>query len=407
MGLAVAVIGGGAAGFFSAINIAERLPEADITIYEGSNKVLTKVLVSGGGRCNVTNKISVPKKLIEHYPRGRSFLKPVFEQFNSDDTRKWFDQRGVPTKTESDGRVFPASNSSKSIYDCLTLLARKNNVELKTSHRLSNISFSDSGWELTINNALVPADILILCTGSNPKIYKLLQQAGIEIVDPVPSLFTFNAKDHPQKKLAGVSVPNASVRINQIKEARETGPLLITHWGYSAPSVLRLSAWYARELSDLDYSFNFLINWNNYNEEELRQKLKSNTTDNPKSKVLAWKDHGLPKRLWHSIFEQSNLREFTNWSEVGKKGINKLVNLLCHFDVRIEGKSTFKEEFVTAGGIDLTQVDSSSMAVNTHPNLYAAGEVLNIDGITGGFNFQAAWSESYVIANSIANTQSQ
>lgn len=403
MAKSVAIIGGGAAGFFTAINLAEKAPALDITIYEGSNKVLAKVLVSGGGRCNVTNRISEPVELINYYPRGNDFLLPVFQKFSSEDTRKWFSERGVPTKVEGDGRVFPKSNSSESIYHCLTSKARELEVRLEKNHRLVELSQEDEKWHLRFKDQEVSADYLVLCTGSNPKFYQLLTTKGIEIVPPLPSLFTFNAAQRNLIELAGISVPNASTFIKEIKQSNENGPLLITHWGYSAPAILKLSAWHARELAGLDYNFTLVINWNSYDKEELRHDLKKLTEINPKGKVRSWKDHNLPKRLWQYLFIKSELKEFTNWSEIGKKGINRLVAELTEFCVHINSKSTFKEEFVTAGGIHLDQVNADTMAMNTHQNLYAAGEVLNIDAITGGFNFQAAWSEGYIIASSIAD----
>lgn len=404
MSLQIAIIGGGAAGFFSAIHIAERLPNANVTIYEGSNKVLAKVLVSGGGRCNVTNRISDPTDLVKNYPRGHDFLTPVFEKFSSTDTQAWFTLRGVPLKTEEDGRVFPTSDSSLSIYNCLTQTASQLGVTVNKGQRLTDFSHNSEQWHLHFGNEKVLADILVLATGSNPAIYDLLKDK-VNIVAPVPSLFTFKATNHALVELSGISVENGTVKIAQINTSGESGPLLITHKGYSGPAILRLSAWHARELAELNYKCTLYINWGSYNTKELAALLKSYAESRPKEKVTHWKEHGLPKRLWQHIFEKCELREFTNWSELGKKGIAKILQQLCSYAVPVEGKNTFKEEFVTAGGIDLAEVDAPSMHVKNHPNLYAAGEVLNIDAITGGFNFQAAWSEAYCLAEAIAQQE--
>lgn len=402
MSKSVAIIGGGAAGFFTAINIAEQNPNLDVTIYEGSNKLLTKVLVSGGGRCNVTNVISDPIELTKQYPRGHDFLLPVFEQFSSDDTERWFIERGVPLKCEDDGRKFPQTNSSHTIFNCLTTLAREHNVVVKLSHRLENFTQVENGWQLQFNRLAVTCDYLVLCTGSSPSIYNLLGTKDIEIVPPLPSLFTFKAKDHSLVDLAGVSVEKSSVSIKEIKNSSENGPLLITHAGYSAPAVIKISAWYARELSQLDYRFTLVINWGSYDANRLRELFKSYTVDRPKERIMSWKEHGLSKRLWLHLCQVAELKEYTNWSEIGKKGIQRLTSALCQFESQIAGKSTFKEEFVTAGGIDLSVVEPDSFKIKGQPNLYAAGELLNIDAVTGGFNFQAAWSGAFIAARSIA-----
>ena len=399
----IAIIGGGAAGFFCAINAAEKLPQANITIYEASNKLLAKVLISGGGRCNVTNTISEPAALAANYPRGRDFLESVFNSFTSADTQHWFTKRGVPLKTEADGRVFPQSDSSQSIYQCLVKETRRLNVSVVLGKRLKHLTYGEENWKLDFGTEQNEVDQVVLATGSNKGIYNMLTTMGIAVVPPVPSLFTFNAKQHKQIDLAGLSVPSAEVSINGIKNSHEIGPVLITHWGYTAPAILRLSAWHARELSALDYTFTLKINWAGYDHKELTTTFKEYATSNPKDKVLSWKGHGLPKRLWQNLFESANLQAYTNWSEIGKKGIVRLVMALCAYEVAINGKSTFKEEFVTAGGIDLAEVNNTTFAITKFPGLYAIGELLNIDAITGGFNFQAAWSGGYIAANSLVN----
>lgn len=402
MGKKVAIIGGGAAGFFTAINLAEQRNDLEIILYEGSNKLLAKVLISGGGRCNVTNRIEDPNQLSAKYPRGKDFLLQPFHLFGSKETKIWFEERGVALKTEEDGRVFPLSNTSTTIFGCLTKLARDKEVKVELGKRLEKFRHNGSQWELAFKGVDLVADAVVLASGSNPKVYQMVEKAGIEIVSPLPSLFTFNSEKHHLIDLAGLSVPHAYTSIKQIKGSKEDGPLLITHWGYSAPSILKLSAWYARELAALDYHFTLVINWGAYDRNELKALFKEYTTTRPKDKIYSWREHNLPKRLWQILFAEANFQEYTNWSEIGKNGIERLLDKLCSYEIRIAGKSTFKEEFVTAGGIDLKQVDATSFAINNKPNLYAVGEVLNIDAVTGGFNFQAAWTGGFLAAASIA-----
>jgi predicted Rossmann fold flavoprotein len=399
----IAIIGGGAAGFFAAVNLAEQRPDFEITIYEGSNKLLSKVLISGGGRCNVTNRISDPLDLVKNYPRGEDFLLHAFQQFSTTDTRAWFEKRGVPTKIEEDGRVFPLSNTSQSIYDCLVSLARKYNISIKTHHRLIDLErngdqfclhFADSKWD---------ADAVILSTGSNAVIYTILKKWDIGISKQVPSLFTLDAKNHLQKPLAGVSVQHAEVKIKGDTSAPQYGPILITHWGYSGPAVLRLSAWKAIRLNELNYHFTLVINWlPHFTKDTLIESFRTNMNEKAKEKVASWKEHNLPKRLWQSLLEEAEIREFTNWTEIGKKGIMRLTDKLTNYEVAINKKSTFKEEFVTAGGIELNELNQTTFEIKKHPNLYAAGEILNIDAITGGFNFQAAWTGGFLIAKNLS-----
>ena len=400
----VAIIGGGAAGFFTAVNLSIYRPDYNITIYEASSKVLSKVLISGGGRCNVTNRISDPIELSRHYPRGRKFLINVFKRFTSNDTKQWFKQQGVELKTEEDGRVFPVTNSSQTIYNCLVKLAEKNNVQVKLSHRLTSLKQYNNKWILSFKETQITVDTVVLCTGCSKQMKTIVSALNINYVPTVPSLFTFNAKSHHLKELSGISCINASVQIKEITKSAKSGPLLITHWGYSGPSILRLSAWFARELAAIGYIFTLQIKWNeDWNEEFLREQFTSFINTKPKERISNWKGHNLSKRLWITILTQLEISTFKNWSEIGKKGINKLIAALLYFEVPINGKSTFKAEFVTAGGIELKEVDPTSFAIKKYNDLYAAGELLNIDAITGGFNFQAAWSGAYCIANSISN----
>lgn len=399
----IAIIGGGAAGFFSAINIAEKNPNYDITIYEASNKLLSKVLISGGGRCNVTNTISEPKVLVNYYPRGYDFLEPVFDQFTTLDTQKWFSKHGVNLKTEPDGRVFPVTDSSETIYNCLYQNCKELGVNIKLKHRLVNLDFKQGKWHLKFNAKHEVSDIVILATGINTGILNVLEKLSIPIIQPVPSLFTFNSKNHQQLNLSGISVSNALASIIEIPSRTENGPLLITHWGYSGPSILKLSSWLAFDIEKLNYNFNLSINWNSYDLKSLEKRLFLNVINNPKQKVRNWSEHGLPKRLWNQLFDSTGLKEYVNWSEIGKKGIHKLLSTLTKYEVRIQGKSTHKEEFVSAGGIDLSALDFKSFSIKNHSNLYAVGELLNIDAITGGFNFQAAWSGAYGLSEHLTN----
>lgn len=398
----VAIIGGGAAGFFTAINLAELRQDIAITLYEGSNKLLAKVLVSGGGRCNVTNRIEDPKQLAANYPRGNEMLQETFSLFGSKETKEWFTKRGISLKTEEDGRVFPQSNTSSTIFQYFTATAKRLGITVKLGERLNGLKVIENGWQLQFKNTILNADAVVLATGSNPSILQLLQNEGIKMVLPVPSLFTFNAKKHDMLDLAGLSVPAAFTHIKEVKGSKENGPLLITHWGFSAPSILKLSAWYARELADLNYNFTLIVNWNQYDRKTLKIQFEDHTKTKAKDKVYSWKDHNLPKRLWQRLFAEAGFKEYINWSEIGKKGIERLLNVMCAYPIEIGGKSTFKEEFVTAGGIDLCQLNPKTFALHTKPNFYAVGEVLNIDAVTGGFNFQAAWSGGYLAAKSIS-----
>ena len=403
MAKSIAIIGGGAAGFFTAINIAMKNSNYQITVFEASNKLLSKVLISGGGRCNVTNTISDPKLLANHYPRGFDYLEPVFNQFTTTDTQNWFENQGVLLKAESDGRMFPISDSSQTIYNCFLQNAKKLGIDIRLKYRLTDLFFDQDKWYLDFKSKKEEFDIVILATGINTGVLNILKNLDIPAATPVPSLFTFNSKNHEQKPLSGISVSNALVSINQIPERIEKGPLLITHWGYSGPSVLKLSSWLAIEIAACNYEFTLSINWNNYNYESLRNQLSSCVANNPKQKVKNWDGHNLPKRLWLDLFESLGFKVYINWSEIGKKGIEKLLSVLTKYQVNISGKSTYKEEFVSAGGIKLNSVNMDSFRIRNHQNLYAVGELLNIDALTGGFNFQAAWSGSYVISEHLSN----
>lgn len=396
----IAVIGGGAAGFFAAINIAERKPNYRITIYEGSSKLMSKILISGGGRCNVTNAEKDLNNLLQHYPRGNKELRTVFREFNCQSTYQWFENKGVPLKTEDDGRVFPQSNSSASIYNCLLNEAKSKKIAIKTKCRLSAIKRLNNSWVLTLGEEEVLTDVVVMATGGSTLVWNLLMELGLTIVRPAPSLFTFNLKPSALAGLSGLSVPNA--KIKSTKSSSQIGALLITHKGISGPAVLKYSAWEAYELESLKYKTKLYICWNaNMDAEYFKLCCAQYMNSIPKERVRSWKDHGLPKRLFQFLCDEARIGEFTNWSEIGKKGIMRLHNVLFEYEVFMEGKSTNKEEFVTAGGVALNEIVLNSMEAKEHPGMYFAGEVLNIDAITGGFNFQAAWSTAYTVSRSV------
>jgi predicted Rossmann fold flavoprotein len=406
----VVVIGGGAAGFFGAIACAQANASIKVTLLEKSNKLLSKVRVSGGGRCNVTHSCFVPSILSQHYPRGAKQLKDAFKTFGATETIAWFEKRGVKLKTESDGRMFPVTDNSETIVECLTKEARRVGVTVKTSTGVDKIipQQNEAGQQefiLTLNTGQsIRADKILVCTGGNPKSqsYDWLRALGHHIQEPVPSLFTFNVPNSALKELQGISVPKAKVRVAGQKLEYE-GPLLITHWGYSGPAVLKLSAWGARLFNDLGYQFTALINWvPEFTEESLREQLQSYRQAHPKKVVLNNPLFGLPQRLWKALATLADIQEDIRWAELPAKNTNKLIEALHRAPFEVKGKTTFKEEFVTCGGIDLSQVNMKTMESRQQPGLYFAGEVLDIDGITGGFNFQAAWTTGYLAGNAMS-----
>ncbi len=400
----IIIIGGGAAGFFAAIRAAELNPTAKIMILERGRDVLGKVKVSGGGRCNVTHACFVPSELVKNYPRGAKELKGPFHKFCCGDTVDWFEKRGVPTKIEADGRMFPTSDRSQSIIDCLLEATHQLGIEVKTQHRVDEIipPATDQGqWQITANDEILHADKLMLATGSNPKIWKMLSELGHQIIPPVPSLFTFNIKDQRIDGLPGISVPQAEVRVLGSKLSAN-GPLLITHWGMSGPAILKLSAWGARILAEQNYQFTIQVNWANDTEENIREHLNEQKISSPKKQILGNPQMGLPIRLWQRMVEAAGISSGQQWANLGKKQLNALVREMGQSQYQVNGKSTFKEEFVTAGGIDLREVNFKTFGSKILPNLYFAGEVLNIDAITGGFNFQAAWTGGWIAGESLS-----
>jgi predicted Rossmann fold flavoprotein len=392
----VGIIGAGAAGFFSAIHAAKG--NAEVTILEKTSKPLAKVKISGGGRCNVTHAAFEISKLAKNYPRGEKFLKKVFRHFAVSETISWFESRKVPLKTEEDGRMFPVSDNSQSIIDALQREIQNLHVNLLLNFGVEEVIKVDNIFHVRSKGKTLEFDRLIICTGGHPKPegFSFIKEMGHTIEVPVPSLFTFNTPQEPIRKLMGISVPEAYVRLEGTKLAY-SGPLLITHWGLSGPAVLKLSAFGAKWLYDQQYQANAHIRWNkDWTEDFLIQNLQNFKQQHPKKKIWGNPLFGLPLRLWEHLVEKSEIPEESIWLNLAKKQLNKLVqNLFCYI-VAVSGKTTFKEEFVTAGGVDLDEVEPETMQSKLINGLFFAGEVLNIDGITGGFNFQAAWSTGFL-----------
>lgn len=397
----VVVIGGGAAGFFSAINIAEKHPDWKITILEKSSKLLSKVKVSGGGRCNVTNGRSAPAELVPFYPRGNKKLYSVFKQFSTLDMVDWLSQRGVSTHMEEDLRMFPSTDNSQTIIDCFLDQCKKLNITIKTNWSLDQITQVGAKWLIKSTAESLIADKVVIATGSSPASWKTLQKVGFKISNPVPSLFTFNIKDERINGLMGLTFPNASVKITNTK-LEESGPMLITHWGLSGPAILKLSSWSARELHQINYKFSILINFlGDLSPNKVREDLLVQKNNHPKRKITNYPIYDLPKRFWTQICIYCGVDEEIPFGELPKKQANKLVEELTQGLYSVNGKSTFKEEFVTSGGIKLSEVDLNTFEARRFPGLYLAGEVLDIDALTGGFNFQACWSGGWIISQSI------
>ena len=411
----VVVLGGGAAGFFGAIACAEANPEQLVYLLEKSPKLLSKVRISGGGRCNVTHACKSAAQLVQHYPRGGRQLKEAFRQFGVADTIAWFKARGVELKTEADGRMFPTTDSSETIARALEDAARRAGVRVLTRTAAEEITaLPEGGFNLAISGegstALGPmlrASRLLIATGGNPKsaAYDWLRALGHTIAEPVPSLFTFNVPASPLRELPGVSVPHARVVLAGEKLQYE-GPLLVTHWGVSGPAVLKLSAWGARHLHELGYHGTALISWvPAHTDETLRPWAQNFRLENGKKQVAAHPQFGLPTRLWRTLAAEAGIGPETRWNEVPAKAQNRLLELLLRTPLQVQGKTTHKDEFVTCGGIPLSEVSLSTLESRRVPGLYFAGEVLDIDGITGGFNFQAAWTTGFLAGRALAGSR--
>lgn len=405
----IVIIGGGAAGFFAALRCAELRPDAQVVILEAGKRPLQKVRISGGGRCNVTHACFEPRPLSKHYPRGEKALLGPFHQFCSGDTIAWFEDRGVSLKIEEDGRMFPTTDDSQTIINCFIKEAQQQGVELRLQTRVRAIrppSPERPRFQLKLSeDESLSADRLLVATGSSPQMWQQLEHLGIPMVAPVPSLFTFNIPDKDLHALAGISWPSVEVRLSTPK-LQAAGPLLITHWGLSGPAILRLSAWGARELHETGYRFKLRLNWlSQHSQEELRTALSQLREKATKRQLHNQALFGFPKRLWAYFLKCAKIAPEQTGAQLSNKAINRLVQVLQAQELSVEGKSTFKEEFVTAGGVDLDAVDFKRFASKQIPGLYFAGEVLNIDAITGGFNFQAAWTGGWLAGTAMAETE--
>jgi predicted Rossmann fold flavoprotein len=405
------VIGGGAAGFFCAVNASEKNPELDVVLIEKSNKLLSKVRVSGGGRCNVTHACFSIADMVKKYPRGEKFLNQTFHHFFTTDTIAWFEKRKVKLKTESDGRIFPENNSSETIINCLLQEGNRSHVEILMNREIVKIE-NKSGQEnkkqfqiFSKDGSNLEADFVCIACGGfhKPEQYNWLMKLGHSFESPVPSLFTFNVPKNRISDLMGISVENAQVKINGTKFS-QSGPLLITHWGFSGPAVLKLSAFAAIELSKMNYDFSISINWiADYHESSVLEKLKLIRNGSASKKIINKNFFNLPQRLWEYHLQQCGINPEIRWADLPAKQQNLLSKELCAQQFQVKGKTTFKEEFVTAGGIKLNEVDANTMQSKIVPNLFFAGEILNVDGITGGYNFQHAWTSGWIAAKEIAH----
>jgi predicted Rossmann fold flavoprotein len=402
------VIGGGAAGFFCAINAAAFNHDLEIIIIEKTTKLLSKVKVSGGGRCNVTHSCFSIAQMIKSYPRGENFLKKAFHQFFTTDTINWFGERGVQLKTEADGRMFPVTNSSQTIIDCLMKEVNKSGIQIFMSREVKKMSRVSCQWSIEFaNDEIIDADFVCVASGGYSKAaqFTWLKNLGHSIEEPVPSLFTFNIPNNPIKNLMGISIEKAIVKIVGTKFSQQ-GPLLITHWGLSGPAVLKLSAFAARELHKLDYNFKITVNWlPGYNEQTLREKFLQIRNDLAAKKIVNRNPFFLPQRLWEYLLQQSAINENVRWADLPAKQQNILIKILCMQEFHVKGKTTFKEEFVTSGGIKLNEIDTNTMQSKIVPNLFFAGEVMDVDGITGGFNFQHAWTSGWIAGKAIGEKE--
>lgn len=403
------IIGGGAAGFFCAVNAVEQCAELEVILIEKTSKLLSKVRVSGGGRCNVTHACFSISEMIKKYPRGEKFLKQAFHYFFTTDTVEWFEKRNVKLKTESDGRMFPESNSSETIINCLLHEANKYRVEILMNREIVNVEkiFSANKNEIfrlySKDGSIIDADFVCIACGGfhKPEQYTWLTNLGHSVENPVSSLFTFNVPKNRISEFMGISVENVQVKINGTKFSQR-GPLLITHWGFSGPGVLKLSAFAAIELAKMNYDFLITINWlADFHENSLLEKLRMIRNEMASKKIINQNPFTLPQRLWEYHLQECGINPEIRWADLPAKQQNLLAKQLCSQQFLVKGKTTFKEEFVTAGGIKLNEVGANSMESKIIPNLYFAGEILNVDGITGGFNFQHAWTSGWIAAKEI------
>ncbi len=394
----VIIIGGGASGFFTAANIDTKL--YDVTILEQNSDVLQKVKISGGGRCNVSHACFDPRELVQFYPRGNKELLSVFTKFQPGNTMNWYEEHGVALKIEDDNRIFPESNSSQSIIDCLVNECKKKNVKILTKQTVTEILPKENGYKIHTTDQNYFADYVVFSTGSSPKAFKILKKLGHQIITPVPSLFTFNIKNEILKDLMGTSFQYVNIEIPKLN-LEESGSLLITHWGLSGPAILKLSAWGARELAALKYQFEIIINFIGTTSEDALEIFRNFKENEPKKSIGQAKIFDITNRFWQRILFVSGIDTAKQIANINNKEMQKIIENLCCCRMNVTGKSTFKEEFVTAGGVDLKEMDFKTMKSKKLPNFYISGEVLNIDAVTGGFNFQACWSEGWLIAQNL------
>ncbi len=399
----IIIVGGGAGGFFTAINIAENCPNCKITILEGSSHLLKKVKTSGGGRCNVTHACFDPKELVQFYPRGHKELLGAFHQFMTRDMMEWLEQRGVALKIEDDNRVFPKSNHSQTIIDCFLGLAEKYKINVLTNHRVTSLHQKDQKWIVSTNKQSFTANSVVIATGSNTEVWKLLEKMEMTIVPPVPSLFTFRIKDEEFTALSGISMPDTSLTVKNLP-LTNYGAILITHKGLSGPAILKLSAFGANLLANKNYQFELEINWLSTSKNEVLNQLKSFRTKTGKNFVNKTNPfYTVPKRLWEYFLKKSQISLSENWGNTTNKQLEQLSEQLTKSTFKIIGKNTFKDEFVTAGGVDLKEINCKRFESKKFPNLFFTGEVLNIDGVTGGFNFQNAWTTGWIVSQAVSN----
>ena len=398
----VIIIGGGAAGYFTAINAKEKNPDLDITILEKGNDVLQKVKISGGGRCNVTHACFEPKELVKFYPRGEKELLGPFHQFMTGDTFEWFDDRGVPLKIEDDNRVFPEANTSQAIIDCFQKAVDNLGIKVLINHGVNAVYQQDHKWVVNTKVQDFKADQLVIAAGSSKKVWELCATLDHTIIEPVPSLFTFNINDKRLTDLLGISVPNATVSILGTK-LEASGPLLITHWGMSGPAILKLSAFGARILADQNYQYNIEVNWLSRPTDKIVNVLLNLKKKEPR-KTVALKSPftEISKRLWERFVTFSGIQATQNWADLNSRQLEDLAHQLTKGNYNANGRTTFKDEFVTAGGVDLKEINFKRFESKQHKNLFFVGEVLNIDAVTGGFNFQNAWTGGYLCAHALA-----
>ena len=400
----IVVIGGGAAGFFGAI--AAATPQTQVTLYEAGPDCLAKVRISGGGRCNVTHHCFDPAQLVQNYPRGGKALRGAFSRFQPQDTIAWYQQRGVKLKTEADGRMFPTTDDSATIVDCLMKTAIKAGVTIKTRSPVKQVTYKEPGFIVGLKEGDVQCDRILLATGSSPQGHRIAKHLGHTVEPPVPSLFTFTIKDAALRQRSGLSMNPVEVKLKLLGEKKpliQTGPLLVTHWGLSGPAILKLSAWGARGLHDQGYRGRLLINWlPQLSQDEVRALLQAAKGEGGKRAISNHNPTAAPKRLWAYFVQRAQIDPQIQWTTLSNKAINKLTQELCQGEYSVQGKGVFKDEFVTCGGIRLKEIDFKTMASRLCPGLFFAGEILDIDGITGGFNFQSAWTTGWLAGQALA-----